>query len=262
MKIYIVADFEGGCSLVGRPGEEIIPGTPQYEFAQRIVTGEVNAAAEGALESGATEIIVNDAHDGGVNLLYEELHPEAKVLLGVPRTRRFLGLDETFSGVFFIAYHPMSGTERGVLDHTYSSEEIQNMWLNDIRVGEIGMDAAVAGALGVPVVLVTSDRAGTEEAKALLGDVEVVAVKEGLGRNCAISLHPAKARQFIREAAKRALSRIDSFKPLIFDRPYRLKKEYKLTSTVDHLARSGRSNLIRLDGKTIQLTSDSIFDLI
>jgi len=262
VKLYILTDFEGAAAVVGQAGMTLTA-SKQYQFAQRMVTAEINAAVEGALAGGATDIIVNDCHGGGLNLIYDDLHPEARILLGGPRPRRMIGLDENTAGLFMIAYHAMAGSDGGVLSHSYSSTGIQNMWLNDAPVGEIGLDAALAGTMGVPVLLVTSDVAGTAEARAILGDdLHTVAVKEGLGRNAAISLHPLKAQALIREAAEDAVRRAADRAPLVFDPPYRVRREYKLESYVDAIMRRRAPNVTRIDNRTVETTSDDLFALI
>jgi D-amino peptidase len=259
MKIYILTDFEGACAVVGQAGVPLTEGK-QYDLARRMVTAEINAAVEGALAGGASDIIVDDYHGGGLNLPYDELHPEVRIVLGGPRPRSLAGLDGSFGGVFMIAYHAMAGTDGGVLAHSYSSTSIQNMWLNGVRIGEIGFDAALAGTLGVPVLLVTSDRAGTEEARAILGEkVRTVAVKEGIGRNAAISLHPSKAQALIREAAEDAVRHAGEIEPLVFDPPYRVRREYKLESYVDGLVRRRDPSVTRIDNRTVEMISDDLF---
>lgn len=54
MRVLISADIEG-ISGVCDP-EQTRPGSQEYERARRLMTGEVNAAVEGALEGGATEV--------------------------------------------------------------------------------------------------------------------------------------------------------------------------------------------------------------
>ena len=174
-----------------------------------------------------------------------------------------LGLEAGFAGLFLIAYHSMAGTPNGVLSHSFSSVSIQHMWLNDVRVGEIGMEAALAGSLGVPVILVTSDRAGTEEAHSLLGEgVRTVAVKEGFGRNCALSLHPAKAQALIREAAADAVRHAHEIRPLVLTPPYRLRQEFKLESQAEQAVRQGAPNTSRIDARTVETVAEDIFALI
>lgn len=261
-RLYICVDFEGACAVVGRPGEDVMPGTAQYDFARRMVTAETNAAIEGALEAGVTDVVVYDAHGAGLNLDYEELHPAARILASHVEPRRMLGLEPGFTGVFLIAYHAMAGTDGGVLAHSYSSEAIQHMWLNEVRVGEIGLDAALAGSLGVPALLVTSDAAGAEEARSLLGQaIGTVAVKQGLGRNCALSLHPARAQRLIRAAAADAVRQAGGIEPLRFRPPYRLRRLFKLESQAEQALRANPV-AVRIDSRTVEAVSEDLFSLI
>lgn len=263
MRIYIMADFEGACSVVGEPGVPLGAGSRQYDFAARMVVAEINAAVEGALAGGATDIIVEDAHGGGLNLPYESLHPEARVLLGSGRQRRMPPLGPGFAGLFLIAYHAMAGTENGVLAHSYSSVAIQNMWLNGALVGEIAFDAALAGTFGVPTLLVTSDAAGVAEARAALGpQVRTVAVKEGYGRNCALSLHPAKAQALIRAAAEDAVRHAAEVRPYVVRPPFRVRREYKLESQAEQALSQARVTAVKIDSRTIETVSDDLFELI
>jgi len=229
LKVYISVDFEGAACVVGEP-DKTLSESRLYEETQRIVTGEANAAIEGCLAAGATEVLVNDAHDGGVCMLHEQIHPEAKILLGTPRPRRFLGLDSSFAGVMLVAYHPMAGVEKGVLSHSYSGAAIQHMWLNGRKTGEMGFDGECAGTCDVPVILVSSCAEGCREAREFFGNVETVITKWGLSRNAAISLSPAKAREQIRAAAQRACERIAEFQPYKVDPPYEMKTRSTSTS--------------------------------
>jgi len=263
MRIFITTDFEGACAVVGQAGVPLGRDSLQYDFARRMLTAEINAAVEGALAGGATDVIVEDGHGNGLNLLYDELHPEARLLIGTPQPRRMSALDSSFAGVFLVGYHAMAGTPGGILAHTYSSMTIQNMWLNDRRIGEIGFDASVAGALGVPVLLVTSDKAGVEEARAFIGgQLRTVAVKEGLSRNAALSLHPKKAQALIRAAAEEAVRHASEGRPLVEPPPYRLRREFKLESSADQTMRQAAPNVSRIDSRTVETTSDSLFALI
>jgi len=256
VKVYVAVDFEGVACVVGAP-DTAFTELPQYSEIRHFVTGEANAAVEGCFEAGATEVLLNDAHSRGLNLYYEDIHPDARILLGSPRPRRFLGLDESFAGVMLIGYHPMAGISHGVLSHSYSSKSVQHMWLNGRRIGEMGFDGACAGALDVPVILVSSCTEGCREAREFFGDIETVATKEGLSRNAAISLTPARSRREIKAAAKRACQRAAEIQPFKVDPPYELKTEYKLETAID--ARRGGE---RLDARTHVVRSDSLFELL
>jgi D-amino peptidase len=257
VKVYVSVDFEGGACIVGQP-EMTLTDSRQYEFARSVMTEEANAAARGAYDGGATYVVVDDAHGSGLNLLYDRLDERVEVLAGVPRPRRFPSLDESFSGMLLIGYHAMAGVEGGVLSHSYSSRAVQNMWLNGTRIGEIGMDAALAGTLGVPVLMVSSCEVGTLEAESLLPGIIAYATKRGYSRNCALSKVPSVACRGIEEAARRAVGQRDEIKPFVVDPPYSLKREYKFESSADRI----RPPWTRVDPRTVCGRSDDLFELI
>src|SRR5205085_5748936 len=102
----------------------------------------------------------------------------------------------------------MAGTPDGVLSHTVSSEAWYDLYFNDTRVGETGINAALCGHWNCPVALVTGDRATCREATALLGpELTTVAVKEGLSRYSARQIPPVRAREMIEAGAPEALAR-------------------------------------------------------
>lgn len=260
MKFYIATDLEGVSVVTGVAGQTLTQ-CKQYELARRMLTYEVNAAIEGLWSAGDVEIIVEDGHgDGTSNIIYEELRRGVKILSGVPRPRRLLSVDESFSGVLLIGFHPMAGVENGILSHSYSSVAIQNMWLNGRRIGEIGLTAVQAGSLGVPVIFVSSCKAGIQEAKEWIPGVRTVAVKEGYGRNCAISLHPEDAQEKIRESVRRAVSKLADLEPVRIAPPYELRVEYKLENIAEAEAKA--TGWERVDSRTILRRSDDIFKIM
>ncbi|MEW6546229.1 MAG: M55 family metallopeptidase [Bacillota bacterium] len=231
MKVYISADMEGISGIVhfdetGREGGE------DYQRARRLMTREVNAAVEGALEAGATEVVVNDSHGSMRNLLLEELHPAVRLISGSPKPFSMVqGLDESFHCAFFIGYHARAQS-RGVLSHTYSGT-VAEYRVNGRVLGETGMNAAVAGEYGVPVVLVSGDSAVVAEARALLGPVETVAVKEYVARSAALSLPPQVVHGLLREAARRAVARTREIPPLRIERPVDLQVRFVHSGLAD-----------------------------
>ena len=231
MKVYISVDGEGISGFVqGQQGSQ-----EDLMMARRFMTKDVNAAIEGALEAGADEIVVSDSHGSGRNLLIEELREEAEVVSGRPRPLlQMEGINESFDAAFFIGYHSKKGTLRGVWDHTITSI-LMDVKVNGISLGETGINAGIAGHYGVPVVLVTGDDALAREAKALLGNVETVIVKEGISRYAAKLIHPAKARAMIKKAAERSLRNLSSYKPLRFETPITLEVSFWMSSMADRV---------------------------
>lgn len=248
MKILISADMEGTCGVTSwvhvEAPEGVSAGTPasqtEYERARLRMTHEVNAAIEGALAGGADEVIVNDSHDGMRNLIAEELHPEAQYISGNDKPLGMMqGVElEGISAVIYTGYHAKAGTPQAPLAHTWSG------WLNDVRfdgvsTGEFGINAAVAGVYGVPVVFVAGDDQAVAQTRAMLGAwIEGVAVKQGISTTAALHLHPAKAQRLIREGAERAMAKIPSARPYVLPEGVTVEVEF------DHQARADQAALM------------------
>ncbi len=156
MKFVIAVDCEGPAGVVGAPGGSLNDAPTQYEFARRQATAEASAAARGLFAAGAKQVIVWDTHGGGVNLVYEELDERCDIFHGANGGRLSM-LDRSFSGLLFIGYHARDNTLAAPLAHTFSSARYQWIKINGREIGEMTVDAAVAGALGVPVLFVASD---------------------------------------------------------------------------------------------------------
>ena len=172
------------------------------------MTEDVNAAVRGAFDGGAKEVFVTDGHASGSNILIEELDPRASLNTGSPSPLSMVqGVDEV-DGVLFVGYHARAGSPDGILDHTWSSRTVANVWLNDILVGEYGLNAAVAGHFDVPVLMVTGDQTACMQTVELLGDLETVVVKHATGRYSAECLPPKIAQGMIQKAAAKAVGRL------------------------------------------------------
>jgi D-amino peptidase len=250
MKVYISCDMEGISGIVA--GKQTEMNGEEYKRAQKLMTGELNAAIEGALAGGATEILVNDSHGSMRNILIEELNPSAQLISGSPKPLSMMqGIDGSFDAAFFVGYHAQAGTAYSVLDHTYSGIVYQ-VSLNGRPMGETGLNAALAGYFGVPVVLVSGDKLLVEEAKALLGPVEGVAVKESYGRYAAKCLAPEEVHRLIREAAERALSM--EGKPFVVEPPITLAIDFTSSAHLDMAELIPGSR--RTGGRHIEYTHD------
>jgi D-amino peptidase len=197
------------------------------------MTKEANAAIEGALAAGATEIVVRDSHGSKTNLLPEELNRNAKLVRGVDTGPKnmVLPIDETFDAAIFVGYHAKAGTPNAIMEHT-ASGWIMDVSINGVSLPEAGYNALIAGLYGVPVVFVAGDRAVCEQAKELFGEVETVAVKEALG-NVAVNLHPEVAREKIRTGVEKALRNLEQYKPYEMTPPYTMKLQLKREDAIN-----------------------------
>jgi D-amino peptidase len=206
VKVFISFDMEGVAGIVDW-SQCLGPGQA-YEEGRRLLLGEVNAAIDGALEGGATEIVCNDSHGTMNNLVPSELHGQATYVSGRHKPLYMMqGLDATADLVFMVGYHGSISGESSVLSHTYNPSVISHVELNGVRVGERGINALVALACQAPVGLITGDRQTIAEADPFLADAELVVVKESFTRFGASNLHPEVARELIADGARRAVER-------------------------------------------------------
>jgi D-amino peptidase len=158
------------------------------------------------------------------NIIPEELHEQAELLTGSPKPMFMMqGIDSSFKAAFFVGYHAMRGASPSILEHTYNSRVVYDLFINGKQMGETGVNGAIAGYHGVPVAMVTGDSELADEAKSFFGRIVTVAVKKAASRTSACCLSPAKARQAIREGAVKALNQVDRLKPFIIESPLDLK---------------------------------------
>jgi D-amino peptidase len=184
---------------------DVQPGGADYERGRVMMTEDVNAAVRGAVSAGATRVLVNDAHGPMRNLLPDLLHPAAHLVRGRPKAMGMLeGLEGGFDAALCVGYHARAGA-LGVLSHSFMGHEIEDMWLDEHAVGEIGLVHATAAALGVPVLLLTGDDSACAEMTQWDPGVTTVAVKLARDRFAAELRPVAEARQAIEAAAAAAL---------------------------------------------------------
>jgi D-amino peptidase len=229
VKVFISVDMEGVSGITDP--EDVLPDGADYQRGRVFMTGDANAAILGAYDGGADEVLVNDSHWIMRNLLLEQLDPRARTIKGFHKSLCMVqGLDESYDAAVFVGYHSCAGTEGGVLNHTLLGKEIQNVYLNGEPTGETRLNAAFAGHFGVPVVFVAGDTAVGNEARRVLGEVETVAVKDGIDKFTANCLHPQVAQAQIREATARAIRDKGRFSPYQLSPPYTLGIEWNSTT--------------------------------
>lgn len=250
--IFLITDAEGVGGVCRQ--EQTDPKDPEM---RQLLTGEINAAVEGLLAGGADEVIVWDGHDGSQTLSTLTIHPKAKLVMGgLPAS---MLMERHFTAVGYIGQHSKANIQKGIMAHSYSSLGIQNMLLNGKPVGEIDVIAAMAGHFDTPVILLTGDQAAVDELREIVPGAEMVAVKEGLGRYNCISLSAEEARNQIRAAAQRSMSKIGSVKPYKVKSPVTLQIEYTTRNSLSSDAKY-RAGAEVLDDRTIRFKGEDILE--
>ncbi|KQL43927.1 aminopeptidase [Brevibacillus choshinensis] len=259
MKVFISLDMEGISGIT--EWEDTIPGRRHYEAGRRLLTQDVNAAIEGALEAGATQIIVNESHGPMNNLILEELHPQADVIRGFFKPLCMMqGIDSSCDAAFFIGYHGKAGTGDAVLNHTLSGLAIHRLVLNGKEVGEAGLNAAIAGVFGVPVVLVTGDSQTAQEVEEDIPGVFTVAVKTGITGLSSQAIHPVRARELIRNQAKEALIHRSKVQPLEPKAQNTIEVEF--TKSQFATAVSWMPGVELIEGRTVRFHSQDVVSMM
>lgn len=255
MKILIAADMEGISGITR--WEETQQTHSEHARFRRIMTNEVNAAISGATDAGALEIVVADGHGDGINILIEELDARAKLNSGIASPMAMMqGIDQKTAGVIFVGYHARAGSQNAVLAHTWSNARIANVWLNETLMGEYGLNAAVAGHYGVPVLMVTGDQTACAQAVELLGPLETAVVKQATGYFSAECLSPKVSLPMINQAAKQAVLRLKAGTaplPFIIQTPVKVTIEFRQPEGAERASRLPGAQ--RLDSVRIEFTA-------
>ena len=228
MKVYIHTDIEGVSGVVHWWNHQMwlnYSKDPLEIFdlkmrMRKLLTGEVNAAIEGALDAGADEIVVNDSHGWGYNILLEELNPKATLIHGEYDALPFWlpEIGKGWDAVVAVGEHAMAGTKGAVLAHS------KFIWNGDIALGEIGNTALLFGAVDTPLVFASDADMLKKEIRRLIPNIECAVVKTALSTNVARSLHPSVAQEKIRKGVAKGLARRKEIKPFKIKYPCTLVK--------------------------------------
>ena len=258
MKILIACDMEGITGVTN--WDQVDPSHAEYPRFRRLMTGDVNAAVQGAFEAGADEILVTDGHDRGTNILLEELDPRVHLICGDYSPLAMIqGVDQGVDGVIFVGYHARAGSQNAILDHTWSSRRVANLWLNDILVGEYGLNGAVAGHFNVPVLMLTGDQTACAQATELLGGIETVVVKTAISRMAAECIPSEVTEVRIQKAASQAVKRLQAGaapKPFIISTPVHVTLDFNSSEQADQASVLPASK--RVDGRRLTFTANDM----
>ena len=260
MKLLIAVDMEGISGVVS--WDQVTPDSTEWQRFRRIMTEEVNAAIQGAMLEGVDEVIVTDGHWRGDNIVIENLDQRARLNSGGPSQFAMIqGVDQGVDFAFFIGYHARMGTKHAILDHTWSSTSVANVWLNGSLVGETGLNAALCGHFNVPIILLTGDQAVTLEAKELIPGIETVEVKKGNSRFSADCLHPSVTQKMILEAAQNAVKKYRAGNnplPLKIEAPISVEVDFRSSDLADKV--EIMPGIIRIDGRRIRFSCETMPD--
>ncbi|MCW2975217.1 MAG: hypothetical protein JWM06_498 [Actinomycetia bacterium] len=258
MRVHIISDIEGVAGIVKwaqTGGDQTL-----YHEGRKLYTEEINAAVRGAKKAGAKEIVVMDCHGAGGDytfnsLLPELLDPDCEFVVQSEWTEYTEFLEQGCDAALFVGMHAMAGTPDGVLSHTVSAQAWQSLKFNGTPVGETGINAALCGQWGCPVLLVTGDRATCREGTALLGSgLTTVEVKVGLGRYSMRSKTPHQARELIEAGAKQALKDLTAVEPYNPGRPSEIEIQF---TTADRLVEyRNRRGVEQIDALTLVSKAD------
>jgi D-amino peptidase len=230
-RVFIVPDMEGMGSAVdiheviaGNEGARYVNLTsPDYwDRFRLLLTEEVNATIRGARLAGARSFVVNEGHGGNMfaNVLPWELDSTAILVRGFPKPMVMVtGIDSSFGTMMFTGAHANAGSP-GVMAHNFAFDEFT---VNGRKLNEVGINALIAGEMGVSVSLVSGDDVLVAETQEMLGNGVIgVVVKKAVGRSAAITYSPARVRRMLQTAAAEAVrrERRGDFQPLTMDRPY------------------------------------------
>lgn len=250
MRAFILCDYEGATGVVSWEEEAAL--------GPEAMAGDVNAVIAGLREGGFDRFVVRDYHSAGRTVRLADLDPAATLIRGKSTPFPY-GLSPSFDATVFAAAHAMAGTAAGVMSHTMDGD-VAELRINDRRIGEIGGFALLAGSIDVPIILVTGDDAACQEAKEVIGDVEVASVKLGLTRQCAQCLHPTVAREIIRQKAHAAAARVGEFRPLKWNPPYVLEVTFKGPEQADRS--HGTIGGTRVNDLTIRIEGETIAEVL
>lgn len=242
--IFMITDAEGVAGICRQEQTE-----PRDSELRQLLTAEINAAVQGFLEGGADEVVVWDGHGGSETLSALTIHPRAKLIIGSPGVTMLM--ERGWAGLAFLGQHSMANTRGGIMAHSFSSLGIQDLRMNGKPVGEIETRAALAGWYGVPVILLTGDDAAVNELRQIVPEAELVSVKEGLGRYSCVTLSAQAAQEMIRNAARRAVSKIGKIPPYKIEGPVTFEVEYTTRNSLPIDARL-RAGAEVVDDRTIR----------
>jgi len=218
MRLFISVDMEGTTGLERL--EEIFRGLPGFDTFRQLMAGDCNAVIQGAIDGGATEIVVSDSHGYMCNMRPDDLVPGVQLRRGQLKRQwcQMKTLDVDFDAALLIGYHAKAGTENGILAHTWITG-FRDVRVNGESVPEPSLNTLLAGSFGVPVAMLSGDQYVIEQARPVLGDIEYAQTKTSTGFFSGDHLPIDQSRSLLRDTAKRAVANATKIKPVTCELP-------------------------------------------
>ena len=258
MKVFISADIEGITTTTSWP--ETTPGERTYPYHAEQMTKEVVAACEGAIQAGADEIVVRDAHGHADNIDATRLPEQVRLIRGWEGHPYMMvqGIDKSFDAVMFVGYHCAAGVIGNPMCHTMTLRT-QKVFVNGIPLSEFVLYSWCAANEGVPAVFLSGDKAVCDQGRQIYPWLKTVAVKEGIGAST-VAMSPARAVSAIRQGAYEALSSVDLGSCHIqLPEHFSVQLIYKDQCVASEM--SYFPGAMRVDSHTVGLEEDSIFEM-
>lgn len=254
MNVYIMVDMEGISGIFAR--EQVMQDSSRYQEGRHLMVQDINVCVRACKEAGAEKVYVRDSHGSGGNVIWSELCPEADgYIMGYTGQDRYPFLEEC-DAVILLGFHGMAGTPGAILEHTFSSANVQNYWINGEKAGEVAVDAGIVGDYGKPVIMVSGDDKVCAEAKALMPWCVTAEVKKGITWNGGMLLPAQKAYALLREKTIEAVKNFSNAKPVVYDKPITLRAEMVERFVMPIPCEKPYMKVI--DGRTYEVTADTM----
>ncbi len=258
MNVFVMVDIEGISGIYTR--EQVLPSEPRFDEGRRYMTADVNACTRGLKEAGVDKIYVCDCHGGSYSLIWDELSDDADFYIcGDTADKRFWGIEDC-DAVVLLGYHAKAGTLGAVLEHSWSSKNVQNIYINGEKTGEIAFDAAVAGEYGKPVIMVSGDDKACAEAKAILPHAVCAEVKKGTDICGAMLMPPKAAHELVYQKSIEAVKNFDKCSLFSFAKPVECIVELTERTALPNSKSAPYATII--DGRTYSVTANSTEELL
>lgn len=254
MKVYISMDAEGISGIYKLA--QVMPGHKEYDWARTMMANDVNAAAEGAFRAGAEQVIVNDAHNGGDNLLIDQLDERIDLISGGIRPLGMAqGCDLGADVALLIGYHRRKGA-KGVISHSYAYGSMMELWINGKLASEHDLVGYCIGAHGVPVVFLSGDDLVIEDAKESIPGIYTAETKVAISNNSALCHHPKRNAKTIADTVEQAIRNYkkDGIRPMQIEGTAQIDVRYSAEAQAEQAMRA--PNTIRLNENTVRYQAE------